>query len=160
MSAGNRPSPLDYSREPDPTRSPWRRLKKVLLGVLAVFGVLLAASVIHTLSWVIPLQDRLAKASAHAAVLRQQVAGDARFKNVWFEDFTGDGGVLMIGGYVDSTADLASLKQIVNSSSPPVAVRWRVDDVSSLARLRTGPATTGAATLPTRDSGDRDDSSR
>lgn len=160
MPAGDGPRPLDYSREPDPNRSPWRRLKKLPLVVLAAFGVLLAGLVISVLSWVIPLENRLASARAHAAVLQQKVAGDARFENVWFSEFTRGGGTLQIAGYVDSTADLASLTQIVNNSKPPVTVLWSVEDLSKRRRVGASPATASAATVPARNTGDRHDSSR
>lgn len=48
------------------------------------------------------------------------------FKNVSLGHYTGDGGCIWVSGIVKSEEDLKSLKQIVESSNPPLHVKWSV----------------------------------
>jgi hypothetical protein len=54
------------------------------------------------------------------------IKADKRFSHVDAQVFTGYDGSIMMTGAVRSDEELAHLKQIVDSASPPVEVIWQV----------------------------------
>jgi len=54
------------------------------------------------------------------------VAKNEKFKNIKLGHYTGNGGCIWILGEVEIKKDLIELKQLVNSSNPPLQVKWNV----------------------------------
>ena len=135
--------PLDYRTPVAPARRAWfmpsRSQKKVMLWALGILCVMLVCGLVSFLSWYLPFQQNLRKATEHAAKLRVAVAGDARFVDVNFEEFTGGNGTLLISGGVKSQSDLSAVRQIVGGSNPPVRIGWLVS-VYSAKTTRPAPA--------------------
>ena len=75
--------------------------------------------------------DNLALARAHAAQLQPQVRGDARFANISLGANTGDGGSLWVYGSITTEQQSNDLRRLVESSHPPVPVRYDLRMVPS-----------------------------
>ena len=73
-----------------------------------------------------PQAENMAKARAHAPKVIALLRLDPRFDNVKAEEFTGQGGSLIVRGDVASNTDLKDLRRLVESTSPPVHVAWFV----------------------------------
>ena len=54
---------------------------------------------------------------------------DIRFKTVEAWSDYRNGGALLISGEVQSIDDLKELKQLVDSTNPPIKVRWKIEIV-------------------------------
>jgi len=69
------------------------------------------------------------RAERYIPVVQAALGQDARFTEVRFGFFSkvGDSGSLMVLGQVDSEDDLKELKKIVESTSPPIVVKYKVE---------------------------------
>ncbi len=76
--------------------------------------------------------------------LRPAVEGDPRFKVVELHTYTGSDGSLLVRGEVDSDADLAALREIVDQFRCPRPIEWRVEVIDPAWR-----AARDAADAPT-----------
>ena len=70
--------------------------------------------------------ENMAAAEQHIQVLRPMLLQDSRFTNIALHVFTGAGGSLSLSGELLSDRDLEDLKQIVETSKPPVEVVYHV----------------------------------
>ena len=70
--------------------------------------------------------ENMAAAEQHIQILRPMLQQDPRFTNLSLHVFTGAGGSLSLSGELYSDRDLADLKQIVQTSKPPVEVVYHV----------------------------------
>ena len=86
------------------------------------------------------LQSNLDQARAHVPVVRAAVADDARFANVKFREFAGEGGSIAADGFVLLEQDLADLKERVEQTDPPVAVVYAVGVIKLPLTPTTGTA--------------------
>src|SRR6185436_18657088 len=70
--------------------------------------------------------ENMAAAEQHIQVLRPMLQQDPRFTNIALHPFTGAGGSLSLSGELLSDRDLADLKQLVETSKPPMKVVYHV----------------------------------
>ena len=70
--------------------------------------------------------QNIAAAEQHIQILRPMLQQDSRFTNIAVHVFTGAGGSLALSGELYSDRDLADLKEVVQSSKPPVEVVYHV----------------------------------
>ena len=71
----------------------------------------------------------MAAVESYLPKLTPLIKADPRFMHVKPQVFTGyDGSLLMMGGVL-AEKDLSDLKKVVESTSPPVMVIWKVDVV-------------------------------
>lgn len=69
----------------------------------------------------------LTLARAHANLLKPSIESDPRFTQISVGGFTGEGGMLYVGGWVSNDQDFESLKTFVEASNPPVETKWNVE---------------------------------
>lgn len=104
---------------PQPRRHRWA-LPKALAVIFILFAV------VYPFSPAAIQSRNMAKADAFIPVVRRALKGDPRFGQLRFDSFTGRQGSLLIAGEVANETDLANLKRIIKSKSPPVVVVFAV----------------------------------
>ncbi|GBC62420.1 hypothetical protein DENIS_3392 [Desulfonema ishimotonii] len=73
------------------------------------------------------LQKNLKLAHEHIPKITSLIKGDLRYRQIQIHPFEGNGGEIQISGFVRE-GDLKNLKEIVNSTSPPVKIDWVADE--------------------------------
>jgi len=75
--------------------------------------------------------DRVKLAREHAEKVSPVIAKDKRFDYVRVSDWWGEGGKLLVSGFIESEADLQAQQTLVRGTRPPVPVAWQVGVVGS-----------------------------
>lgn len=120
--------PLDY-RSPDAAKKrSWfaRHWLKIVCGAAALTAipVILFYAILYRYS--AALDQRLALADQHIALVKPMIASDPRFADVELNHFTTHQGCILVSGAVDSSEALAALQAKIIATSPPVDVNWHV----------------------------------
>ena len=107
-----------------------------IIGAIAVIGIVVVAIYKHFVPYTYDEQaaKNYAAAEHHIPILKPLLTNDSRFTNISLYPFTGSGGSLEISGDLFTDRDLADLKRIVDSSSPPVTIVWQVQVISQAER--------------------------
>jgi hypothetical protein len=71
-------------------------------------------------------QKNMKLAREHLPRVLPIISADSRFARVTAEEYTGNGGSLVLRGRVRAEQDLAELKRQVEATAPPVRVTWFV----------------------------------
>jgi hypothetical protein len=106
----------------------WTILVIVAVPVLVVLG-----TVVQTAWWYVGFRERLRLADEHAPVVRRVLEADPRFSEIAVESFTGNGGSLFVEAVAESGA-AQDLKRLVESTSPPVPVKYGVYETDADGR--------------------------
>ena len=120
---------LDYYRPPGVSAgSKWRR--PAVIQFLKILGVTVAAHVVIIGSICIyrayENHSNLTKAKAHILLISNRLRGDPRFSQVTLSESDASNGCILVCGTVSTYADRDALREIVDSTSPPVEMRWEV----------------------------------
>ncbi len=119
---------LDYYA-PDGTRPrSWlaRHWGKLLGAVAAMIALVVIVFYAVLFRYERVLDQRLALARQHIAVITPVIAADPRFANVELSEFTPYQGCIKVSGAVESSETLAALQAKIIATSPPVDVYWSV----------------------------------
>lgn len=98
--------------------------RKWIYGLLAVFVVGIAIYYPYSPGGRQAMNMRVA--AGFVPVLSAKIGNDPRFEDVRVGVWTGGGGSLMVGGFVDDESERADLRRIVLESFPPAPIAFMV----------------------------------
>ena len=107
-----------------PAESSARPRRGRLIGSAILAGVVVAGAVFGFQEW--RLARNLANARDHAALLRQRLGDDNRFLGVTLKESPALNGSLLVGGFVIDNAAATDLRDLLDSTAPPVPVDWQL----------------------------------
>ena len=99
---------------------------------LTIISVLLAFAAIYPYSPAGRQSHNLRLAIQHAEKIRPLLNADQRFSELQVGEYTGQGGAIWIIGYIPDDKAAIDLRRVVESTDPPVAVRYSLTVVSEL----------------------------
>lgn len=99
-----------------------------------------AAAVYYPFSHAAYQQHNLELAHRHVRQLMPVLAGDHRFGSVKLSESPRENGSLLLWGVVPGQVELSALRDVVESSRPPVKVIWSVRTADSADPLAVPPA--------------------
>ncbi len=73
----------------------------------------------------------------NAQILSPLIEKNAKFIEVNSSSYTGNGGCLIIIGYTETEEDLNDLKRLVESTNPPLFIKWKVRIRNKLTKEET-----------------------
>jgi|GEM_PF-1497475 len=68
----------------------------------------------------------LEAARKHAQLLTPHLHSNSLFKHIELGTYTGDNGCLLVAGYVEQQTDMDALRNFIESSQPPVPIKFSV----------------------------------
>lgn len=103
------------------------RRRLIIIAVLSIPIVFVVGIAILGLCWYVSFSHRFHLASQHVPIISEMLKADGRFSKVRAYPHTSDGGCLLIIGEIPP-GTTAELKRLVESTSPPVFVKYAVDE--------------------------------
>ena len=105
------------------TRSKSFKITLIILLILGIIGTIWAKyySPPTRQSQNLAIADQFVERKLTPLVIKND-----KFKNIKLGHYTGNGGCIWILGEVETKKNLMKLKQLVNSSNPPLEVKWNV----------------------------------
>jgi hypothetical protein len=100
------------------------RTRLALLGLLVIAG--LGVWDVFTGNTIFRQERNMKKADEHVPIVRQKLDSVPEFRHLYVARYTGAGGSLIVGGDVDSEADVDRVKEIVARTMPPVTVVYEL----------------------------------
>lgn len=103
------------------------RNSQIALMMVVAGAVAAGAALYYPFTSAAEQQHNLSLARQHAEKLAPKLLKDARFCSVRAVESARNGGTLLLTGTVANDADLKSLREILETSTPPVGVTWSVE---------------------------------
>lgn len=110
-------------------KEPARRRYETLIVAVGLIAAMAICVYLWYTGWIPNQGYNLRVASRHAELMRSRIAGQSRWAEVQFGEFTGGpdpGGCLAVLGNVASAEDAITLAKLVIDSSPKVPIYWVV----------------------------------
>jgi hypothetical protein len=101
----------------------WRR--RLPLALVCAVAIIVGTVTTPVAWWFHGFSRNLRLAEGHAPVVRQVLEADGRFTELEVSEYTGHNGCLLVSAVVPEGA-AQDVKRLVESTSPPVAVRYEV----------------------------------